>query len=540
MDSTPNRSIAPSAIPDGRGSAPGVAIRVLVAALVGAAGVVHLAMVPAHSADSAVDAALFALAGWAQLALAAGAIASARRPVLQAVVLVNLAVVATWAVSRTAGLPWGAHAGVSEAVSSVDLLASSLAGAGVVIAGLALVRPDLGVRWTQEAVVMASVAPVCLLVATSLALASTDAREHGHADGADHAHGETASLVSARDRCDLAVNPAAYWRETEVVGLDTMTGGATTVDHHAQAPEVHRDPYEGRGSPELDELIRATANAGEGEIGAAMVVTKLSEAPDEAYEAWLHRLPSLVGSHSHGDASGDDTGGHGGHMGPTPWTGMTDAAQCEQLGAELSRAREVAMRYPTAQDALDAGWVMVTPYVPGIAAHYMRFDYVDEVFDVDEPEMLLYDGNLPAATMVGLSYYIIHEAEAEPSQGFTGPNDHFHRHIGLCTKGALVIGDSTTSEEECASQGGRKGSNRGGWMNHVWVVPGCESPWGMFSGANPLLDRELGVASDAGDSEPGCGTSGVRDRYDLAPGSSQNTPTTVSGAVAEQAAAPAE
>lgn len=391
-------------------------MRVVVAALVGAAGVIHLAMVPAHSADSALDAALFALTGWAQLALAAGTLASARRPVLQAVVLVNLLVIAAWATSRTVGLPWGAHAGVAETISSIDLLASALAGAGVVAAGAALARPGLGVRWTREAVVMASMAPVGLLVATSLALASTDAREHGHADGADHAHGETASLVSARDRCDLAVNPAAYWRETEVVGLDTMTGGAggATADHHASATASHPDPFEGRGSPELDELIRATANAGEGEIGAAMVVTKLSEAPDDAYEAWLHRLPSLVGSHGHGGATGDDTGGHGGHMGPTPWTGMTDAAQCEQLGAELGRSREVAMRYPTAQDALDAGWVMVTPYVPGIAAHYMRFDYVDEVFDIDEPEMLLYDGNTPAATMVGLSYYIIHEAEAEP------------------------------------------------------------------------------------------------------------------------------
>jgi hypothetical protein len=30
--------------------------------------------------------------------------------------------------------------------------------------------------------------------------------------------------------------------------------------------------------------------------------------------------------------------------------------------------------------------------VPGIAAHYMNFSLVDRTFNVEEPEMLLYDG----------------------------------------------------------------------------------------------------------------------------------------------------
>lgn len=50
-------------------------------------------------------------------------------------------------------------------------------------------------------------------------------------------------------------------------------------------------------------------------------------------------------------------------------------------------------------------------------------------------------------------------------------------------------------------------------MNHVWIVPGCESPWGVFSAATPVLDGQLGgeSASDGG----GCAGSGVRDRYGL-------------------------
>jgi hypothetical protein len=50
----------------------------------------------------------------------------------------------------------------------------------------------------------------------------------------------------------------------------------------------------------------------------------------------------------------------------------------------------------------------------------------------------------------------------------------------------------------------------------VWVIPGCESPWGVFSGANPILDGALKEAS--GTDGGGCAGSSVRDRYDLTPG----------------------
>ena len=68
--------------------------------------------------------------------------------------------------------------------------------------------------------------------------------------------------------------------------------------------------------------------------------------------------------------------------------------------------------------------------MPGIAAHYMNFGLVDGEFAVDEPEMILYDGDGPDAHVVGLSYYVLQDGDAEPTQGFTGDNDHYHRHSG--------------------------------------------------------------------------------------------------------------
>jgi hypothetical protein len=218
-----------------------------------------------------------------------------------------------------------------------------------------------------------------------------------------------------------------------------------------------------------------------------------------------------------------------GHLGPQTWHAMTDPAQCDQLNSELALARDTALKYPTVADAKAGGWVQVTPYVPGIAAHFMNFRLVDGEFQIDEPEMILYDGTSDDASVVGLSYYILHPGSAEPTQGFSGNNDHFHRHDGLCVGAGGVIGDSTTTAEECAARGGRKANGQAGWMSHAWVVPGCESPWGVFSGATPILESKLGENStkDGG----ACAGSGVRARYDLSPGDVSNTPTTVGGTI---------
>jgi len=93
--------------------------------------------------------------------------------------------------------------------------------------------------------------------------------------------------------------------------------------------------------------------------------------------------------------------------------------------------------------------------------------------------------------------------------GFTGPNDYPHNHDGLCTRGGLVVGGSSISDEECARRGGSK-IGAALQMIHAWVVPGCESPYGMFSAENPVLDRALGQHS----TEPGSANCAFSD-YDL-------------------------
>lgn len=514
---------------------------VLLAGLTAAAGIIHVAMVPVHAGGSLVDPVGFALAAWAQLWIAATLITgkAGRRTVI-ASLAVNAVLSGLWLWSRTLGLPWGSHAGVKEAIGGVDALTVGLQLAAMISGGYALMVPQRE-RGFRLAPALGAVAALGLATA---AVASPDAATHGHsastgtvATGATssdgHAHGGSTGTADAlraelatidKNRCDQAFNPVSYWDEARYLGIDIHGGGAITVPSatdtsSATAIVGSSDAFGGRGSADLDSLVTMTGEAGTSEGAAARLVVRLSEASNPTYVAWLGWLKQYQSvGHSHTSGSGDDTGGHGGHVGPQPWKAMVDQSECATLEKELDRAKAIALKYPTTEDAVKAGWFKVTGYVPGIAAHYMNFGMVDGTFNIEEPEMLLYDGDQPDSQIIGLSYYLLHPGDAEPTQGFTGGNDHFHRHIGLCIKGGVVISDSTVTEADCAALGGVKQGGGAGWMNHVWIVPGCESPWGVFSAASPILDKDL-VKATATEGSKGCAKSGVRDRYDLSPGS---------------------
>jgi hypothetical protein len=203
---------------------------------------------------------------------------------------------------------------------------------------------------------------------------------------------------------------------------------------------------------------------------------------------------AAAGTDHHAGGSTDDhaAGGAGhGHSGVAPWQNITDEETRDLLGEQLALAREAAALYPTAQDAADAGYVRVTPYVPLIGAHWMNFSLVDDEFDPSQPEMLLYDESGLDAEMVGLSYYFASGEEGDDDapvpEGFAGPNDQWHAHLGLCIGSGGVIGPESLTEQECEAIGGSKADGGGRYMVHAWVVPGWESPWGVFSGEQPDL-----------------------------------------------------
>lgn len=172
---------------DDRGSRPSSH---LAAAFTAGAGAVHLAAAVPHLAGSVLLGSGFVAVGSAQLAAAAFLISRrSDRSVRWSVVALNLVAVATWAVSRTVGLPVG-HPG-PEAVGLGDVLtvALEIAAVGVLVWRSRRTPARNPGRW-RRAVVLASTWAV---VAGGSTLAIADVGAHGHHEGAGQEHGAHAS-----------------------------------------------------------------------------------------------------------------------------------------------------------------------------------------------------------------------------------------------------------------------------------------------------------------------------------------------------------
>ena len=170
----------------------------IAAALLGAAAI-HFAMAPSHFGESGIEGAGFLASAWAQAVLAIAVLWRPTRLVLASSAVVNVALIAAWVVSRTVGLPFGAHSGHAETVSFVDGVCVALEAAAVLLAVALLLRvaPSLA-----RARGLGLVGVAAALLVTTGAVASPSARDHAAgshgehgaaADGHDHGTGAAAA-----------------------------------------------------------------------------------------------------------------------------------------------------------------------------------------------------------------------------------------------------------------------------------------------------------------------------------------------------------
>jgi hypothetical protein len=181
--------------------------------------------------------------------------------------------------------------------------------------------------------------------------------------------------------------------------------------------------------------------------------------------------------------------GHG-HRGPVPFQ-APDPATRDALATQVAISNAFVAAHPTVKEAEADGWRKITPYVPCIAAHYIKGSALTNGFDPAEPEIVLYNGTDPDSKIVGLSYLQFAGKDAPPP-GFAGENDPWHVHEKLCLGGGGVLGDESTTEEECAARGGKLTQLGNLWMTHMWNVAGWESRWGLFSSEHPDLGGTIG------------------------------------------------
>lgn len=163
---------------------------VLAALVTAGAGVIHLLTVADHR-EHPLIAAFFVVTAIAQLGWAVAIILWPSKLLLLAGIAGNLALVATWALTRTTGLPFVTGAEKPEAVGFPDAIATLFETLSAGAAGLALTLPA-GVAAAvlpagRHAVAMAAAA--VLLLTTPAALATHTHAHTGGAHAAEDAHG---------------------------------------------------------------------------------------------------------------------------------------------------------------------------------------------------------------------------------------------------------------------------------------------------------------------------------------------------------------
>ena len=169
---------------------PALPVHWFLGALLLGAAAVHLAVAPSHFGESTVLGAGFVVSAWLQIGLAGAVVVRPSRWVLRATVLTSLVLIAVWAVSRTAGLPFGHDAGRAEAVTFVDGATVALEAITAVLAAILIVRPPRRITAGAPAFIAAFGA----LALTTAVIASPAARDHADVSHGDH--GAAASIAA--------------------------------------------------------------------------------------------------------------------------------------------------------------------------------------------------------------------------------------------------------------------------------------------------------------------------------------------------------
>ena len=163
------------------------------------ASIIHFAVVPNHWQEWMPAGVFFVALALVQLIWAWVVLARTTPPVLAGGIMLNVGAIALWALSRTAGAPFGPHAGQAEVVQAADLCALLLQIYVVMGAGWVWYRGLQG-----EPVPVFASAVVLLGAVGVVSLASTvgvaSGLQHGHhapAGAADSHHGTSADEADA-------------------------------------------------------------------------------------------------------------------------------------------------------------------------------------------------------------------------------------------------------------------------------------------------------------------------------------------------------
>lgn len=397
------------------------AVRASIGVLVAAAGVIHMAMVPMHTAHRP-SMALFLVGGVAQLAVSASVLIGRGRAPLLAAATVSAGGVALWTLTRTTGVALLPGFETRQPIAPADLAATAFEIAAILAAGLSLgSRQGLGgialpSAFGRQAISALSAASIVLLAASLTA--PSDHSSHGHGSG-EHGHLSTGHAHAPGDRHA----PAAH---VHAAGDDHPHHAAVPHAHaaargsHTHSSSVHRHASERQGHTANDHGAHGHAHDDE------------RAHPRDASDDHPHE-----DGHEHHAAPGataDD---------PHNIRGTCDP-QHPYIADMLVRLKRFQARVPDMATALAGGWVPLGPVpndfgYPDTYWHWVDWtnpppgETRDDIVRPDAPQYLLmvpaseYDRH-PDTMLWAVEGFMF--AKAEPGRGpalYRGCNP-FHTH----------------------------------------------------------------------------------------------------------------
>lgn len=126
----------------------------------------------------------------------------------------------------------------------------------------------------------------------------------------------------------------------------------------------------------------------------------------------------------------------------------------QQTLVELQQAKLATAKYNNFDNAVADGYVDINVIVPEMGYHFLRMDYLDDKFEHDKPEILVYNKEENGRMkLVALEYAT--PVSPNPPAGYTGDNDQWSVYQGVL------------------------------WTLHAWVWE--YNPAGVFNPTNPLI-----------------------------------------------------
>jgi hypothetical protein len=133
---------------------------------------------------------------------------------------------------------------------------------------------------------------------------------------------------------------------------------------------------------------------------------------------------------------------------------MESAIRNETL-KELQQARDATAKYRDINNAIADGYADINVVMPNMGYHFQKVRFVDSVFNVRRPELLVYDKKKDGSfELVAVEYAVPLDQSVNAPKGFTGKQD---------------VWDHNTEF--------------GLWTLHAWVWK--DNPDGVFNPTNP-------------------------------------------------------